>query len=83
MRDDMEGYPNLSVSQKNLFYCKNQKKVLSRDEKKENGISIMFLLTLVTVLPAPMTHPFPIVTPPNTITRPPIQQSSPIVTSMA
>lgn len=37
-------------------------------------------MSLVTMLPDPMVHPFPIVTPGMMVTFPPIQQSSPIVT---
>lgn len=40
-------------------------------------------ISLVTMLPAPIVHPFPIVTPAMMVTVPPIQQSSPIVTDLA
>ncbi|KAI1812139.1 hypothetical protein GGS20DRAFT_44171 [Poronia punctata] len=39
--------------------------------------------SLVTTLPAPTVHPFPIVTPGMMVVFPPIQQSSPIVTGFA
>ncbi|PKK50798.1 hypothetical protein CI102_5237, partial [Trichoderma harzianum] len=35
---------------------------------------------LVTTLPAPIVHPFPIVKPGMMVVLPPIQQSSPMVT---
>ncbi|KAI0550112.1 hypothetical protein F4679DRAFT_220014 [Xylaria curta] len=38
---------------------------------------------LVTTLPAPMVHPFPMVTPGMIVTLPPIQQSSPMTTGLA
>ncbi|KAI0862336.1 hypothetical protein F4860DRAFT_124879 [Xylaria cubensis] len=38
---------------------------------------------LVTTLPAPMVHPFPMVTPGMIVTLPPIQQSSPMMTGLA
>ena len=61
------------------------------------GISLTFFTTLaglpiatlqggilrLTILPAPMVHPSPMVTPGRMVTCPPIQQSSPIVTSRA
>jgi hypothetical protein len=40
-------------------------------------------ISLVTTLPAPMVQPFPILIPGMMIVFPPIQQSFPIVTSLA
>ena len=40
-------------------------------------------ISLVTTLPAPITQPFPIVTPPHTVTFPANQQLSPMVIGLA
>ena len=40
-------------------------------------------ISLVTTLPAPMVHPFPILTPGQMTTPPPIQQSVPMVIGSA
>lgn len=40
-------------------------------------------MLLVTTEPAPIVHPFPIVTPGRMLTLPPIQQSSPMNTGSA
>lgn len=40
-------------------------------------------IDLVTILPAPIVQPLPIVTPGMMVVLPPIQQSSPIVTPLA
>ncbi|KAI1363677.1 hypothetical protein F5Y08DRAFT_329175 [Xylaria arbuscula] len=40
-------------------------------------------ISLVTILPAPIVHPLPIVTPGIIVVFPPIQQSSPMTTGRA
>jgi hypothetical protein len=53
-----------------------------RKEKDASRVLEACQLTLVTKLPAPITHPEPMVTPPSTVTPPPIQQSSPMKTDL-
>lgn len=53
--------------------------ILYHDEPhiSQNNTVVPRALTLVTTLPAPTVHPFPILTPGRMVAFPPIQQSSP------